>query len=265
MEPFFATHLGMRQILYTNRALALCGAEGIDWMLFLDQDEVLCLDPRRAAQDSLQVFLGGLNPAVGAVHFHNLELLPTSLAGYALARSDFPGKCLVIGAVVVSLFLHKGYAIIPTFDLVRRLGLLNTLWSVILVNSATGMVVNTFLFTAYFMILPRALEEAATLDGAGPLTVCARIAMPLSRPMITTVALFELIDNWNSFFIPLVFTLGRPELRTVAVGMYAFVGQHATSWTLMCAAAVMSLLPTLLLFFLLQRLFVEGLAWALRG
>ncbi len=83
--------------------------------------------------------------------------------------------------------------------------------------------------------------------------------------MIATVALFEFIDSWNSFFIPLVFTLGRPDLRTVAVGMYAFVGQHATNWTLMCAAAVMSLLPTLLLFFLLQRLFVEGVVGAMRG
>lgn len=194
-----------------------------------------------------------------------IVLLLTSLAGYALARSDFPGKRFLLGVVVLSLFLPKGYAIIPIFDLIRRLDLLNTLWSVILVNSATGMVVNTFLFTAYFTTVPRALEEAATLDGAGPLTVYARVAMPLSRPMIATVALFEFIDNWNSFFIPLVFTLGRPELRTVAVGMYVFVGQHATAWTLMCAAAVMSLLPTLLLFFLLQRLFVEGLVGALRG
>jgi len=79
------------------------------------------------------------------------------------------------------------------------------------------------------------------------------------------VALFEFIDNWNSFFVPLVFTLGRPDLRTVAVGMYAFVGQHSMDWSLMCAAATMSLLPTMILFFLLQRLFVEGLTGAIRG
>jgi raffinose/stachyose/melibiose transport system permease protein len=89
--------------------------------------------------------------------------------------------------------------------------------------------------------------------------------MPLAKPMIATVAIFEFIDSWNSFFIPLVFTLGRPDLRTIAVGMYAFIGQHATTWTLMCAAATMSLLPTIILFFLLQRFFVEGLTGAIRG
>jgi raffinose/stachyose/melibiose transport system permease protein len=83
--------------------------------------------------------------------------------------------------------------------------------------------------------------------------------------MIGTVALFEFIDNWNSFFTPLVFTLGKPDLRTIGVGIYAFVGQHSTDWTLMCAAATMSLLPTMLLFFLLQRLFVEGMVGAIRG
>lgn len=189
----------------------------------------------------------------------------TSMAGYALARSDFPGKRIIIGTVVISLFLPKGYAIIPIFDLVRRLGLLNTLWAVILVNAATSMVVNTFLFMGYFTTLPIALDEAARIDGASPLTIYKRIALPLAKPMIATVALFEFIDSWNSFFIPLVFTLGRPDLRTVAVGMYAFVGQHATNWTLMCAAATMSLLPTLLLFFMLQRLFVEGVVGAMRG
>ena len=72
-------------------------------------------------------------------------------------------------------------------------------------------------------------------------------------------------DNWNSFFIPLVFTLGKPELRTVGVGLYAFVSQHSTDWTLMCAAATMSLLPTMVLFVSLQRVFVEGVAGAIRG
>ena len=77
MEPLFATHLGIRQVAYANHALALCRDAGIDWMLFLDQDELLCLDPKHSAKDALQGFLGGLDPAVGAVSFRNLELLPT--------------------------------------------------------------------------------------------------------------------------------------------------------------------------------------------
>jgi len=189
----------------------------------------------------------------------------TSMAGYALARSNFPGKKLVIGSVLATMFLPRGYTIIPIFELVKHLRLLNTLWAVILVNAATGMVFNTFLFVGYFTTLPPELEEAAIIDGANFPTLYQRIALPLAKPMIGTVVLFEFIDSWNSFFIPLVFTLGRPDLRTVAVGMYAFVGQHSTNWTLMCAAATMSLLPTLILFFLLQRLFVEGVAGSIRG
>jgi len=189
----------------------------------------------------------------------------TSLAGYALARNDFPGKKFVVGAILVTMFLPRGYTVVPIFELVKRLGLLNTLWAVVLVNAATAMVFNTFLFVGYFATLPRELEEAATIDGASFPRVYWRIALPLAKPMIGTVALFEFIDNWNSFFIPLVFTLGRPDLRTVVVGMYAFVGQHSTDWTLMYAAATMSLLPTMLVFFLLQRLFVEGVAGAIRG
>jgi len=194
-----------------------------------------------------------------------LVLLLTSLAGYALARSSFPGKKLVIGAVLVTMFLPRGYTIVPIFELVKNLGLLNTLWAVILVNTGTSMVFNTFLFTGYFTTLSREIEEAAVIDGARPIDIYWRIAMPLARPMIGTVVLFEFIDNWNSFFIPLVFTLSRPDLRTVAVGMYSFMGQQSAEWTLMCAAATMSLLPTLILFFLLQRLFVEGVAGAIRG
>jgi len=127
------------------------------------------------------------------------------------------------------------------------------------------MVFNSFLFVGYFTTIPKELEEAATLDGANFLTTYLLIALPIARPIIGTVALFEFIDNWNSFFIPLVFTLGRPSLRTLTVGMYALVGESATDWTLLCAAATMSLLPTIILFFLLQRVFVDGIAGAIRG
>jgi len=189
----------------------------------------------------------------------------TSMVGYALARSDFPGKKLIVGSILVTMFLPRGYTILPIFELVRNLRLLNTLWAVILVNAATGMVFNTFLFIGHFTTLPKELEEAATIDGANFPAIYWRVALPLAKPMLGTVALFEFIDNWNSFFVPLVFTLSRPDLRTLAVGMYAFVGQHSIDWTLMCAAATMSLLPTVMLFFVLQRLFVEGLTGAIRG
>jgi ABC-type glycerol-3-phosphate transport system permease component len=189
----------------------------------------------------------------------------TSMAGYALSRSGFPGKRILIGLMLVTMFLPRGYTIIPIFEIVRKLHLLNTLWAVVLVNTATSMVFNTFLYLGYFNTLPQELEDAAIMDGASFSVVYYKIAMPFALPMIGTVTLFEFIDNWNSFFVPLVFTLSRPELRTVAVGMYSFVGENATDWTLLCAAATMSLLPTMILFFLLQRTFVNGMAGAIKG
>ena len=192
-------------------------------------------------------------------------ILFTSMAGYSLARYQFPGKRLILGSILITMFLPRGFTIIPIFALITNLGLLNTLWAVILVNAAKSMVFNTFLFLAYFTTLPKELEDAAQIDGANfPITYLF-IAMPLALPMIGTVALLEFIDNWNSFFIPLVFTLGRPDLRTVPVGMYAFVGQNSINWTLLSAAASMSLLPTLIVFFLLQRFFVQGMVGVIRG
>ena len=192
-------------------------------------------------------------------------LILTSMAGYALARQNFPGRRLMIGLIVLTMFLPTGFTIIPIFELIRALGLLNTLWAVILVNVANSMIINTFLFVGYFSTFPQPLEDAAMIDGANFPTRFWKIGLPLAKPMIGTVALFEFIDNWNSFFIPLVFTLGRPDLRTVTAGMYAFVGQNSIDWTLMSAAATISLLPTLIVFFLLQRVFIEGMAGIIQG
>jgi ABC-type glycerol-3-phosphate transport system permease component len=189
----------------------------------------------------------------------------TSMAGYALARNEFPGKRILIGCLLATMFLPRGYTIIPIFEVIKKLNLLNTLWAVILVNTATGMVFNTFLFLGYFTTLSREIEDSAKIDGASYPALYWHIAMPFALPMVGTVALFEFLDNWNSFFIPLVFTLSRPDLRTVAVGMYSLVGETATDWTILCAAATMSLLPTMILFIVLQRSFVNGIAGAIKG
>lgn len=89
--------------------------------------------------------------------------------------------------------------------------------------------------------------------------------LPLAKPVIGTVALFNFMAAWNAFFIPLVFTLGRPELRTLGVGMYSFFGQEATDWGGLAAAATISLLPIIAIFLFLQRTFVEGIAGAVKS
>ena len=193
-----------------------------------------------------------------------ITLVVTAAAGYVLARTRFPGRGFFLGLVSATLFLPHGYTIIPVFDLMQRLHLLNSLWSVIIVQASGGVVFGTFLFMGYFMSIDRELEDAAQVDGANFHQTFARIMLPLSGPMLATVGLFTAITAWNSFFIPLVFTLGRPELRTLAIGMYAFIGENSTEWTLLCAGTVITLAPIILLFVFLQRFFVNGLAGAVK-
>jgi ABC-type glycerol-3-phosphate transport system permease component len=193
-----------------------------------------------------------------------LTNLFSSMAAYALARTQVPGKKIIIGVIVVTFLLPKGYTILPIFEIILKLGLNNTLWAVIVVNTAGSLIFNTFLYMGYFNTIHRELEEAARVDGASFMRIYWNIVMPLSGPMIATVTLLSFMGNWNDFFTPLVFTLGNPELRTLAVGMFAFVSEHSTDWSLMCAGAAITIVPIIVIFLFLQRYFIEGLAGAVK-
>lgn len=209
-----------------------------------------------------QYFVNTLLITLGSVV---VTLAATAMAGYVLARTRFPGRGLLLGLVAATMFLPHGYTIIPIFDIIARLGLLNSLWSIIIVQASGGVVFGTFLFMGYFQTIEPELEDAAKVDGAGFNQIFVRIMLPLSGPMMATVGLFTCISAWNSFFIPLVFTLARPELRTLSVGMYAFIGENSTDWTLLCAASIITLVPIIILFLMLQRFFVNGLAGAVKA
>jgi raffinose/stachyose/melibiose transport system permease protein len=198
---------------------------------------------------------------VFVVMFTNLF---ASMAGFAIARTRFPGRKLLIGVIVVTLFLPRGYTIIPTFEIVQVLRLTNTLWSIIVVSTAAGMIFNTFLYLGYFSTLHREIEEAAIVDGANFPRLYWYVMLPLAGPMIATVTLFTFIGTWNEFFLPLVFATGKPELRTLAVGMFAFMGENTRDWTLMCAGATITIIPIVLVFLLLQRYFIEGISGAVK-
>ena len=134
--------------------------------------------------------------------------------------------------------MPKGYTIIPIYTLINSLGLNNTLAGVILAEAGGAHVLFILLFTAYFRGLPKELEEAAQIDGAGFLRTFAQVMMPLAKPIIATTGIMQFMYTWNSFLIPLVFTLSKPELRTLGVGMYQFVGEHSVDWTGAAAAQV---------------------------
>ena len=206
-----------------------------------------------------------MNTIIITVSVTLLVILFTSMSGYVLSKTAFPGKKLVIGGMLVLMFLPGGYTVIPLFDLVQRMGLLNNLLGIIVVQTAGGLIFNTLLFMGYFATISKEMEEAARVDGASLPVIYWKIMLPMAKPMIATVGLFQFMINWNSFWIPLIFTIGNAGLRTLAVGMYAFVGENSTGWTYVAAGAVISILPIMAVFFFLQRYFIEAVAGAIKG
>jgi len=189
----------------------------------------------------------------------------SALTGYALARVEFPGKRPLIVLYAATLFIPKGYTIIPVYQLIRELGLLNTLPGLILAEAGAAPVLFALLFMAHFSGIPHELDEAAELDGASFGQTFVHVMLPLAKPMIATTIVLQFMWTWNSFFTPLVLTLNNPDLRTLTVGMYAFVGEYNTDWTGLTAAALISIVPVLVLFLALQRFFIAGLTGSLKS
>lgn len=188
-----------------------------------------------------------------------------SLTGYALGRVNFPGRTAVMIIIVSIMFIPKGYTIIPLFRLVNQMGLSNSLLGVILAESSGAHVLFVLMFTSFFAKLPKELEEAAEMDGAGFLRTYFKVMLPLSAPIVATTAIMQFIWTWSSFLVPLVLTLNKPELRTLAVGMESFVGTYSSDYAGMAAGATISLLPVIIVFIVMQRYFIEGVAGAVKS
>jgi ABC-type glycerol-3-phosphate transport system permease component len=193
-----------------------------------------------------------------------ISVLAVSMMGYVLGRYRFPGKRIVIGLLAAAIFLPEGYTIIPVFDLINKLGLQDSLWGITLAEAGGAHVVATLLFAGYFSQLPKELEEAAMMDGAGFFRIFWQVYLPLAKPVVATAVILQFMHSWNDFLLPLVLTLNQPELRTLSVGIYSFQGEYFTDWSGMAAAATISLLPIIVLFLFLQRYLVEGVAGAVK-
>ncbi len=206
-----------------------------------------------------------LNTIIVTVSTVVIVVIRCALAGYVLGRYRFGGSRVIVGILVFTLFVPTGYTIIPVVNISMQLGLLNSLTGVIVALSGAANVASILLYAGYFRQLPKELEEAAIVDGAGFGRVFFSIMMPLATPVSATVAVLTFLSSWNAFFLPLVFTFSRPDLRTLSVGMRAFVGEDNTDWSGLAAAATISLLPVVILFIVLQRYFVEGIAGAVKS
>jgi raffinose/stachyose/melibiose transport system permease protein len=219
---------------------------------------------RRAWEDgNFRIYL--LNTVLVTVATVIIVVVRCALAGYVLGRYRFPGSRVVIGVLIATLFVPTGYTIIPIVHLSLQLGLLDKHAGMILALGGGANVASILIYAGYFRGMPAELEEAAIVDGAGFFRTFSRIMLPLSMPVTATVGILTFLFTWNAFFLPLVFSFSNPALRTVSVGMQAFVGENSTDWPGMAAAGVISLLPIVVLFAFMQRYFVEGIAGAVKS
>jgi multiple sugar transport system permease protein len=178
-----------------------------------------------------------------------------SMSGYALARLEFPGRNFLFIGILSTLMVPFYTILIPLAVIVRHLGWMNTYWALIIpaIPHAFGI----FWLRQFFLGLPRDLEDAARIDGASRVGIFLFVALPLARPVLAALAVFFFLANWDAFLWPLIAT-SRPEMRVVQVGIQAYTGEHGNAWELIMAASLIAILPTLFLFFLLQRFIVAS-------
>lgn len=187
------------------------------------------------------------------------QVISCSLVGYGFARFQFRGRAMLFMLMLSTMMLPGQVTMIPVFVLFRTLHMVDTFWPLIL-PAWLASPFFVFMFRQFFVQIPEELIEAARIDGAGNVRIYAQIMLPLSGSVIAIVAIYTFLGTWNDFMGPLIY-LNSPRLRTLALSLNAFRGQYGVTDThLLMAASVVCLLPCVLLFFSLQRFFVESVA-----
>jgi multiple sugar transport system permease protein len=262
---------GDRLVLYALAAIAFVILAGpLLWMVasaLKTQGEVLASPPAVVPENPQFHNFGDvfeqvpfarylLNSALVAIVVTLVSLLFHSMAAYSLARLRYPGRNVIFVAILSTLMVPFTVIVVPLFIIVDWLGWVDTYWGLIvpMIPHAFGI----FLLRQFYLSIPRELEEAAIVDGASLVRVYRSIVLPLSRPVLAALGIFFFLANWNNFLWPLVVTQSQ-DLWVVQLGIQQFTGQHGNSYHLIMAASTLAALPTLLLFFVLQRRLVEGI------
>ncbi len=185
------------------------------------------------------------------------QVLLSSLAAYAFARLRFPGRDALFLVFLATMMVPFYVTLIPSYLIIDRLGWIDSYEALIVPRlvSAFGI----FLLRQYYQGIPRELDEAAMIDGASRLGIWWRIILPLSGPGLATLGIFAFMFAWNDFLWPLV-VINDPDMRTVQLGLAMFQGRYGTQWTLLMAGTVTATLPTLIVFLLGQRWFIQSVA-----
>ena len=186
-------------------------------------------------------------------------VLSCTLVAYGFSRFRFRGRNTLFLAVIATIFLPGAVTVIPTYTIFARIGWVGT-WLPLLVPAFFANAYDVFLLRQYFMTIPREMDEAAAIDGAGPFRTLISVLIPQAWPVIIAVAIFHLVYSWNDFFAPLIYLSSVPELQTLPVGLANFSGaRSAQDPGLIQAAVLLTMVIPIALFALFQRFFVRGI------
>ena len=185
-------------------------------------------------------------------------LLTASLCAYGFARLRFPGRDLIFMVLLSTLMLPYAVLMIPQYVMFKQLGWIDTYLPLTVPHWFGGGIFNIFLLRQFFRTIPAELTDAGRIDGANELRIFWQIMLPLARPALTVVAIFTFIASWNDFLGPLIY-LSSHDKFTIALGLATFKGMYATQWHYLMAASTVMVVPIIVLFFLAQRYFVQGI------
>jgi ABC-type glycerol-3-phosphate transport system permease component len=188
-----------------------------------------------------------------------------TLTGYAFARLVFPGRDIIFYIFLGSMMIPPQVILIPMFIFVRDIQLLNTLPGLVVSYLGGSIPFSMFLMRAFFKTLPSELADSARIDGCSEWRVFWNVYLPLARPGIATVTIFQFMATWNEFMFATTF-ISNPALKTIQPSLYTAVGRYATDWTALSAGLIMAIVPILAVYIALQSQFVKGLtAGAIKG
>ena len=185
------------------------------------------------------------------------HLVSCTLIAYAFARLRAPGRDVLFVVMLATMMLPYPVTMIPLYVLFNRLGWINTILP-LTAPAFLGSPFYIFLMRQFFLTIPRDFEDAARIDGANTLQIIARIMAPLALPALATVTIFTFQATWNDFLAPLIY-LQKPELYTVTLGLQFFRSSYTTNWAYLMAASLVTTLPVIVVFFVAQRYFIEGI------
>lgn len=205
-----------------------------------------------------------LNSTYVAVISVTIVVVLSAMASYALVRVTSRLSSVSYWLIMCGLLIPFQMVLIPLYQSIRDLGLLGTIWSLVIFYVGLQMPFSVFLYTGFLRAIPREYEEAAWIDGASTFRTFWSVVFPLLRPITGTVIILNGIFVWNDFLTPLLYLSGTPN-QTIPVAIFSFIDQYVSDWPLVFAGLVIGVAPILFVFFLLQKTVIRGFAGGLKG